>query len=409
MVSVRQLLKAPSVELSTYIGRCGQVILVGSRHRELIKDTALVVKSAACRFLKRHSISDVDLFLFVMSCVCQRDLLPSLFCTDRFSPYEPLDGQDKQVWLLCRSIFEMHASRAESVFDALNARLPQCMAACGFLALCMRTPFALALFLHRSDQLGELTVAGAALGCIDPVRRRPVVSVVSRSVVGTNEMFEDGICRCIKSCMEQTTAPPTSQVGVVPSGPGFQSALVEELAYLNTTDHCLGWERLVQQARQHFINPNDASSAEAWASVWENISLTAEMSYRVLQRRGTTAFVVVWLHTNKRFVCFARQLTTTSNYDGWRVTCARDIEASVRTSFERYGHRLCAPVSRSAMRYAFYIRDRDDRWQIKSCDDTSRVAMKAINKARAEPERTCFMMAQGSFRSVLSVCFLSFR
>lgn len=405
---VRQLLKAPSVELSTYIGRCGQVSLVGSRHRELIQDAATVVSSVACKVLKRGSITDVDLFLFVTSCVCQSGLMSSLFCTDKFSPYEPICGQDKQVWLLCRSIFEMHESRAGCVFDALSARLPQCMAACGFMALCMRTPFAFALFLHRYEDCGETTVASAALACVDPVRRRPVVSVVSRSVVGTNEVFDDRVCLCIESGVEHIGAHHSNQVGVLTPEDDITPAFVEELSYSKTTDHCLQWERLAKKARQHCASSSDSLCAEAWSGVWESISLTADMSYRVLQRRGMTPFVVLWLHTDKRFVCFARQLTVPRNYEDWCITCAREVEASVRCSFEQHGYGLCPPVSRSAKRYAFDIRDRDDRWSLECCDSTSRAAMEAVNAARARPDQTCFMMAQGSFRSVISACFLSF-
>jgi hypothetical protein len=408
IASVRQLLKAPSDELGTYIGRCGQVSLVGSRHREVVQGAAAVVNSVACKVLNRPSITDVDLFLFVTSCVCQSGLVSSLFCTDKFSPYEPVCGQDKQVWLLCRSIFEMHESRAECVFDALSTRLPQCMAACGFMALCMRTPFAFALFLHQYEKRGEVTVASATLGCVDPVRRRPVVSVVSRSVVGTNEVFDDRVCLCIESGIEHIGAHRTDQAGVLTPDDDITSLFVEELSYSNTTDHCLQWERLAKKARQHCEGSNDSVCAEAWSSVWESVSLTAEMSYRVLQRRKTTPFVVLWLHTDKRFVCFARQLTIPREYEDWCTACARDVEASVRRSFEQHGCCLCPPVSRSAKRYAFDIRDREDRWSLECCDSTSRAAMEAINAARERPDQTCFMMAQGSFRMVLSVCFLSF-
>ena len=148
--------------------------------------------------------------------------------------------------------------------------------------------------------------------------------------------------------------------------------------------------------------------ANAWQLIWENICHTAEMAYRVLCRKCCISFVVLWIHTLNGFVCFARQLNVSGNYDRWVESCARELECDAHKSFSMTNKVPVVPTNRRCKRYAGKILNMADRWNLECCDGASQKVMAMVNTARSS-DSACIMSIQSPFRSVVSVCFVSFK
>lgn len=402
-------LRKQAHQLSDCIGRCGRVHLVGSVYSDVIEDALRVMRAHADKLVEGCSQDDARFFVFVIESLSLDGAFRSLCSTWRFSPYEPLEEQNKELWLICRALFDLPESCAQEACERLCAESPKCMAMCGFLALMTRTPLALKVFAHSGGRCGDFPIARVACCHVDPVHSRPLVSVISKCVIGTNELFSSDVCRCILAVEKEAVCSWTEQLCVKPADADTEKDALEEIAYADQTEHGADWLRLSVLARSRLRESTEnTEQAKAWSTLWESVTHTAEMAYRVVCRRSCVPFVVLWVHTNAGFVCFARQLNVSGDYRSWTDSCAKELEGSVRSSFAATNREPLVPVSRRSKKYARDIREKDDRWDLECCDSASESVMATVNAAR-ERDASCFMMAQGSFRGVVSVCFVSFK
>lgn len=409
LASMKICLRKQAQKLSSCIGRCGRVHLVGSVYKDVIDNALNVMRAHADKLIEGCGQNDAHFFVFVLESLALDGAFRSLCSTWKFSPYEPLEQQNKEVWLLCRALFELPVSCAHEAGELLCARAPACMAMCGFLALMTRTPLALAIFAHDGGHDGVFPIAHAACCHVDPVHSRPLVSVVSRCVIGTNELFSSDVCQCILVVDKQPSYTGKVQLCVKPADADTERESLEEIAYADQTEHGIDWLQLSALARSRLCEcTEDGEHTKAWSTLWESVVHTAEMAYRVICRRSCVPFAVLWVHTQSGFVCFARQLNIPGDYARWVESCARELEDSVRSSFAQTDREPQIPISRHSKKYARDIRDRDDRWNLECCDSVSESAMATLKAARNRGS-SCFMTAQGSFRGVVSVCFVSCR
>jgi len=383
--------------------------LVGSIYSGVIGNALRTMRLHADKLVKGCSQDDARFFVFVIESLTLDGAFMSLCSTWRFSPYEPLEEQNKEVWLICRALFDLPASCAQEACERLCVESPKCMAMCGFLALMTRTPLALGLFAHGGGRYGDFPIARAALCHVDPVHSRSLVSIISKCVIGTNELFSSDVCRCILAVEKEAACSWTEQLCVKPADADTEKQSLEEIAYADQTEHGADWMRLSVLARSRLLESTEnTEQARAWRTLWESVAHTAEMAYVVVSRRSCVPFVVLWVHTHTGFVCFARQLNVSGDYRSWTDACAKELEGSVRSSFAATNREPVVPVSRRSKTYSIDVRDNDDRWDLECCDSASESVMATVNAAR-ECDSSCFMMAQGSFRGVVSVCFVSFR
>lgn len=400
-------LRKQAQQLSCCIGRCGRVHLVGSVYKGVVENALVVMRAHADKLVEGCSQDDARFFVFVIESLSIDGAFRSLCSTRRFSPYEPLEEQNKELWLICRALFDLPESCAQEACERLCVESPTCMAMCGFLALMTRTPLALKVFSHSGGRYGDFPIARAACCHVDPVYSRPLVSVISKCVIGTNELFSSDVCRCIIAVEKESALSGTEQLCVKPEDSGAVEDALKEVAYADQTEHGADWLRLSALARSRLRKSDENTEhVKAWSTLWESVTHTAEMAYRVVCRRSCAPFAVLWVHTHTGFVCFARQLNVSGDYRSWLDACAKDLEDNVRSSFAATNREPLVPFSRRSKKYASDIRDKDDRWDLECCDGVSERTMATVNAAR-QSGSSCFMMAQGPFRGVVSVCFLS--
>ena len=384
--------------------------LVGSVYNDVITNALGVMRAWADSLIGVCAQDDARLFVFVVESMSWDGAFKSLCTTWRFSPYEPLEEQNREVWLMCRALFDLPRSCAHEACELLCAKAPECVAMCGFLALMTRTPLALAVFAHNAGPVLGFPIAHAACCHVDPAHSRPLVSVVATCVIGTNELFESDVCWCIQLAVgKHARYAGRGQVGVKPADAETQRKSFEAIAYTEHTEHGPDWLRLSALARNRLCERVESiEQTKAWSTLWDGISHTAEMAYRVLCRRLCVPFVVLWIHTQSGFVCFARRLCVSGDYGRWVQSCARELEGGVRTAFATASREPVVPFSPHSKKYAIDIRDNEDRWDLECCDSLSKSTMATLNTARRR-ESSCFITAQGSFRNVVAVCFASCR
>ena len=406
--NMKLCLQGQAAQLPRFVGRCGRVHLVGTKYHGVVDHALASMRCGAQKLSKSSILKDIELFAAVIVAFSKESAFHSLCATDRFSPYEPLGEQHSALWLMCRAVFSLPSSCARDACELLWHRHPDCLALCGFLAMMIRTPLALAMFTCQLDKDQRCPIAHAACQHIDPVHSRPLVAIISRSVVGTNELFSEELCDCIA---RHSTGPPFEgclQACVLPTTPQTEYDALNEIAYAERTEHARCWTRLSSCARSKLRRENETEEdAFLWATLWESTRNTAEMAYRVTCRQSCASFAILWVHTTVGFVCFARRLCISGNYSAWVESSSRELEKDVRTSFAACNLHPSVLKSKQSKRSAVKFSSLNSRWHINSCDETSRRVMSSVNTAR-EDASSCFMMAQGTFTEVVSVCFVSF-
>lgn len=397
---------------------------------------------------QRDQTKPVDYICFVMTALASRShgmfghALHSMYGTNHLTTDTVVENQDKGIFAILMTALSGRVAvhmQAEATVAVLQAECPEALAACGFLALLLRTPVAAALLTMGEQNADGLSPLFAAM-CYycEPYRQRTPIDVVLCTAEGSqgfaNEpsvlvQFERMVEVWGKEERQHAQGGPSSpqqqqqQQTVHASTHEQREAALLRLTRSHAHKHCQGWMDMARRvADWREADRSAASGSECptvaeisfaagyWLSVWQSAHRVISMARRLFERRHMKTTVVLWAFRDAGFCCFARCVPAPRAHqstEAWAEQAADGFEREMRTVVD--ATKLHAPHTRLERRRANGLVSDPSRWYAPTLDATTAELMAEVRHA-VEIERnggSPMLVGQGGMRGYTSVAVVS--
>jgi hypothetical protein len=125
---------------------CNGLTVVGKGYDRFVSDALVYIRSLVSMLSGVDSLPDSAVFSFVMEALSSKvhgffgHALRSLCAADSFNVSKPVEMQDAATWMVLKSVMSADEAEAREAVHILSTRTPNTLAACGFLALLVRSP-----------------------------------------------------------------------------------------------------------------------------------------------------------------------------------------------------------------------------------------------------------------------------
>lgn len=415
-IHMRHVLSDSADILRGKIAKCDGISFVGMGYESVLRDVLLYTKSVVSIVTGIDDPSWAEVCATVLEALATRThgffghALWSLYSSCVFSVHQPVETQDDATWVLLRSIMSVAEEDAVEAAALLASRAPKSLAACGLLAVLVRTPAASAILASGpKNQHGLGPVFEALYNTAEPHRQRSVIDIVMSTSSGSTEFASHEVL---------------SQLAIIATG-WYNGDRHDSTSYDFVHEATMESKRrsihrmMRSECRLHSRDWMKTSSELAlrnndsvWVSLWHNANHVLQMARRVVERRGCRSVVVCWFYNDNKLVSVARGLSSRprNSMNAWASTCADEFEHQVRLQCESSGVFPCVPSTRMGVKAACALSSNESRWHCATLDGDTRSyeLMQRVVYARNN-EAALFCLGQGAFRNGFSFAVLSFK
>ena len=420
VVHMRYVLEDIGELLDGAVITCNGFTVVGRGYHRFVSDALVYIRSLVSMLIGVESLPDSEVFSFVMEALSSKvhgffgNALRSLCAADSFNVSKPVGIQDAATWMVLKSVMSVDQAAARGAVHSLSTRTPNTLAACGFLALLVRSPAASA-FLEEgvSKSSGLSTVFSAMSHSTDPYKYRTPLDIVACTQHVNADFAGPGVTQqfhaLTRAWMNKRGCDSGSQLFVGQSDLDSRKASLYRLPRCEVRMQTPDWSSMVAEVSRKMDAEKGLTEEESriWISVWTNCHHIVYMSKRIVARRGCTSAMVAWTYCKNNLYAFARGVRTpTGSIDSWAVKSADEFERDMAFAFKGASLVPSMPFTRIQKRAAIAMPGDHARWD---CIPVDKRTTELLDTLRAAQRSEDLCVGQGAFRNGSAFALVSFR
>lgn len=419
VVHIRYILDNAGELLESAVVSCNGLTVVGNGYDRFVSDAYVYIKNLVCMLVGKR-VTDSEVCAFVMEALSSRvhgffgHALRSLCSSDVFYASKPTGMQDAAVWMLLKATMSIKETHAREAVHILMERSPDTMAACGFLALLVRSPAASGFLTEGiCEDTGLSIVFDAMCYCTDPYKNRTAMDIVLCTQSGSCEFSNSGVAKQFQTLahawLDKRGWGSSNQRFVGQSDADTRSHSIHRLQRCEMRMQTTEWSNMVAEVSARMASEKGLSKEQAaiWNSVWTNCHHVLCMSRRIVSRRGCASAMVVWTYSESKLYAFARRVRTPpGSIEKWAVQTSDAFEREAESAFVNASVVPSMPTTRLQKKKALAMPGEHSRWECLPVDEKTKELLEMLRTTH-QSEHLC--VGQGAFRNGTAFAVVSYR